>query len=537
MKINRLIDITPAPARKRMFLESVRFGERERQMARMLPAKVGIEFEFHLFQERLLEQAKFKDIPIDDLFDASPAIDSARDDEGRRIVTRLAQKLEELVRIISRAQRFLEIHSVYNDPDPRITAEIVSEFLARKLPAFLGIHLPKIKQALSSIFLIFKETEAPVENAGEFESWLSGTLPELEVFWDNANTVYTIDNMEINGVFIKFGNAIEELIGMNTGLRDALGDEGLLLERLEFFWDKFDAFRDDVENEIFTLIDVYVVPASLGGYPTDHMDIDFDSLEANIEGRMAIDLAIGYVSRTLPEHVGPGVIRDVVDDLSVSDGAEAITVPLPFDRAVEVIYRVCDYIRQNGYTSEKTGVHLNISLEKGMTLEDIDPLRFMLLMDSSWITRQYVPRQYVDSLDSFFIGRHVNAVREYLTNGLEGLEAITRGYLPVSVKYQQLNFMNVWGTEDPSEARIEYRAPGGEDYEEDPERIIAELERSLFMLNAAINSESFYSRDQMLKDLFKFWNRITLKSENNKFDFLDMMAEIDNSRSVPRLPR
>jgi hypothetical protein len=245
---------------------------------------------------------------------------------------------------------------------------------------------------------------------------------------------------------------------------------------------------------------------------TDSFDIDVSPVSSGDPN----ELSVAFVKRKLPDYLDMNAIEGVVTDQSVTPGAEVVTIPLDYGDTLQIIDIMADFISKYGYTSDRTGLHMNVSLPRGMSIDHIDPLVLLLLLDNKYIDDQFLPRQYVNTMMNYFRNNEDNAAYDLLTNGAQSLINLTRAYIPTKVKYQQINFSHL-GFKSTSSSRIEYRSPGG-DYINDTDLLKKELTRLLYMLNATINHNRFYPRDRMLKDVIRLWDRVSMESSGRTFN-------------------
>jgi hypothetical protein len=67
---------------------------------------------------------------------------------------------------------------------------------------------------------------------------------------------------------------------------------------------------------------------------------------------------------------------------------ELVTAPLPYSEAVNVMFRAMNIIAENGFTSDRCGLHINLSFDKEsinlpISLENLNTLKFILNLDEA----------------------------------------------------------------------------------------------------------------------------------------------------------
>lgn len=143
---------------------------------------------------------------------------------------------------------------------------------------------------------------------------------------------------------------------------------------------------------------------------------------------------------------------------------ELVTAPLPYSEAVNVLFRAMNIISEKGFTTDRCGLHINLSFDtKGTdlkyTIENLNKLKFILDLDeqkvySLWPSALNKTQKPYKGSVSFLFPKN-----KYLAEtGLAYKPSPTDFQIPHS-KYFGLNF------EKLSEGYLEIRYAGGKDYQ------------------------------------------------------------------------
>ena len=182
---------------------------------------------------------------------------------------------------------------------------------------------------------------------------------------------------------------------------------------------------------------------------------------------------------------------------------ELVTAPMTYNNARKIIIDILKWIEENGYTTEKCSLHLNLSFDSNKTerprlVSRIDPLKFLLTFNEREVYKLFSNRKnsvYAKSIKwvvpkidtNYFNGQHINP--HAFDFGRE--------------KYYGVNF------EKLRDGYLEFRYIGGKDYEKKTSNILYLLDRFLIQLWHVGNNSKYSDLD-----------RIELKriiSENEKF--------------------
>lgn len=487
--------------------ESIRYGAREASMVEQLDARIGLEFEFHVNLDHLdldpeeqverLEKEYRNNLStistniVDGVkrfidyteYERSYIYDNYTELKqlaDRNEIDKSSEKLNIITNFLYKADRWYEVY------DFNSFIENLVNLIRHVKDMFITNHIEFIEENLPGLILIYNSFKLTRFSFVENETEIEESFKILPYHYKAITDI------------------IDDPTSNNSDISNAVND----------FLDEFAKYREDYDI-VFNLINLKTDANQYQGF--DHDIQEIEELFINKE-----EQAVKFVKSKISEYVDKNSIQNIMQDSSVKMGAEVITEPLEYSEAMQIIDDMVEFISDYGYTSDSTGLHMNVSLPSGMTLNDIDPLVFLLLLDSKFIDDNFAPRNHVESMINSFIGEGYGssyeewAAYDYLYNGVDAFIDYTRSLISQHEKSQQINFKHL-GFEAKSDSRIEYRAPGGA-YVKDVDLIKSELTRLLYMLNATINYESVYPKNKMLKDLIRLWDRVSMKSSNRTFD-------------------
>jgi hypothetical protein len=269
-----------------------------------------------------------------------------------------------------------------------------------------------------------------------------------------------------------------------------------------------------------------------------------DELNSNVETRIdqlmqdassQDESLIHLVASDLEDSSISDNIFDVVEESSIEHGVEVITKPLSLAATTVTMAWMFKYINKMGSTSDRTGMHINISTDE-FREKDIDLLKVMTLMDTDffqnmstssrtekaidkWNHRNSMVDPNSKNLDPHALYKIANA---YVRNGVKGLEEESRKALIRPLKFKAVNWTAMFNASGNSR-RIEFRFFGGEDYQNRMSDIMNDLMLISYIL--IVSSRKAHTQEH-LKGLVKILDRAS-KKELDK----DFTALIDEARN------
>ena len=250
-----------------------------------------------------------------------------------------------------------------------------------------------------------------------------------------------------------------------------------------------------------------------------------------------------YMSDTkLISIYAPIISNEMIDEARIDGGfvpenttdAEVVHEHETFNDAINSLSRFLAVMRDNNivYTDENTGLHCNLSIKNTkFTRSNINRLKLTVLMQERRIDPEFPEREYVKSM--------IKAVSESMThddwkwllryalNGQwERVFNVVEVNIPLKEKYQRVNFQHL--AEDMDTRRIEFRFPGGKDYEYKEREIIDWLYRMVYMTMAAYNDE--FGTKEYIKEAYKYLDEYLVPYNFKNFNLeqlIDYYARTD----------
>lgn len=178
--------------------------------------------------------------------------------------------------------------------------------------------------------------------------------------------------------------------------------------------------------------------------------------------------------RLIPDFSGGGQMKELV------------TGPLPYHEARIVLKRVLKWIEENGWTTEKCGLHINISFDEfyvklACKLSHLDKLKFILSYDESKIFKAFPNREnniYARGIKQIFpVNRFMN---------LENVKGVSKDmYVIPNTKYYSVNFDKIKNN------YLEFRSIGGAGYEKKSDDILDIMKYNALTLFECLNDPSY----------------------------------------------
>ena len=173
-------------------------------------------------------------------------------------------------------------------------------------------------------------------------------------------------------------------------------------------------------------------------------------------------------------------------DMSGGKGlVELVTGALPYDSARLMIIKVLDWISKNGYTTEKSSIHLNISFDPKKTginglISKMDPLKFVLEFNEREVYKMFPNRK-----DSVYAKSIKWIMPKLDANYFDGQFINSHVFDFAKEKYFGVNFLKL------NNGYLEFRYIGGKDYETKTSNILYLLNRFILQLWHCSNNSKY----------------------------------------------
>jgi len=242
---------------------------------------------------------------------------------------------------------------------------------------------------------------------------------------------------------------------------------------------------------------------------------------------------IDVVKDTHP--LDPSLVQDIVPDITVTEGAELVTVPLALSDLKPVLEQMSSYIKNVGGTSRNTGLHVNISIKN---MDSVNTAKFITLIDTDFFQNmspsgldkvKYDPRYMVepfieslnDNIEHLAPRYMVEPFIESLNDNIEHLASVyvfkgqgeffqeyERVINNAAKKERNVNLTNFFSKDvKASERRIEIRAIGGQGYENRVDEIYNDIIHFLYVLMVATDND--FERRKYQETTIRWLNRVS----------------------------
>jgi len=170
---------------------------------------------------------------------------------------------------------------------------------------------------------------------------------------------------------------------------------------------------------------------------------------------------------------------------------ELVTGPMPYRNARLVIIKMLGWIRENGYTSDRASIHLNMSfnpdyLENKDMIQHMDVLKFILEFDEARVYKYFPNRKgstYAKSI-KWIMPKHEAF---YYNADLINKDNFTFE----NTKYYDINF------EKAQSNYLEFRYVGGKDYEKRQEDILTLADRFILAIFRSCRNPKYSSANKI----------------------------------------
>lgn len=223
-----------------------------------------------------------------------------------------------------------------------------------------------------------------------------------------------------------------------------------------------------------------------------------------IKKRIVVPMNVSTFGEPRPLYHSPIVPSSTVFKLEpdYSGGkkmCELVTGPLKYAEGRNVLIKVFEWIADNGYTTERCSIHLNISIDGIIlptlsTVENMNMIKFILSFDENMIYRDFPERK--DSV-------YARSIKEIYPNNIfffnSNTPVITSNNFSLpDEKYYGVNFLK------REKGYLEYRYVGGKDYEKKATKILNILEYCILHLHETLNFTEYSKDDETyFKELYK----------------------------------
>lgn len=232
------------------------------------------------------------------------------------------------------------------------------------------------------------------------------------------------------------------------------------------------------------------------------------------------NILIDILEMKFNKAVNPVNPYEIKTDASVKDndgsvltgnkiGAEIVSPPQDFEQTIIDLENMRKFIKENGYTNDTTGLHINVSLP-GFDRDKLDYIKMVLLVGDRYVLSQF-QRQF-----TIYAKSSMGKIRHGIKTGYTDLAYVLdsfKGNLNQNagkLAYIDVNEKELSMGLKPD--RIEFRSPGGNWTETITEEFMKQtVMRFVVALDAALDPSKY--QQEYAKKLYKLFSD-TLKSDN-----------------------
>ena len=219
-------------------------------------------------------------------------------------------------------------------------------------------------------------------------------------------------------------------------------------------------------------------------------------------------------------------------DMSGGKGlVELVTGALPYKEARIMIINVLNWIDNNGYTTDKSSIHLNLSFDPKITkkpslISKMDPLKFVLTFNEREVYKMFPERK-----DSVYAKSIKWIMPKIEANYFNGQNINPHVFDFPREKYYGVNFQKL------AQEYLEFRYIGGKDYHKKTSNILYLLDRFFMQLWDTSNNSKY--TDLNLIELKRILNKnhpfIAIMADHTKIK--DYYPEIDLTVDLKHHPK
>jgi hypothetical protein len=256
------------------------------------------------------------------------------------------------------------------------------------------------------------------------------------------------------------------------------------------------------------------------------------SISKYIGKRVVVPMALSDIKEPKPLYHSPVAPTDEIFKLEpdYSGGktmCELVTGPMKYTEARNVIIKVLEWISNNGYTTERCSIHVNISIDDVQLptifdIKNMNVLKFILSFDEENVYSVFPKRR--DSV-------YARSIKEILPNksaffiNKDSTVYSRNAFQTPFEKYYGVNFLKL------EKNYLEYRYMGGADYEKKTKKILDLVSYFITHMHSVLNFMDFTSSEvREFKKMIEKQNKISqafVKYASFKKEFPDIKVTLD----------
>lgn len=224
------------------------------------------------------------------------------------------------------------------------------------------------------------------------------------------------------------------------------------------------------------------------------------SLAAYIGKRVVVPMALSNLKEPKPLYHSPinptsDIFKLEPDYSGGKKMCELVTGPINYRDARNVIIKVFEWIKSNGYTTDRCSIHVNASIDKNkiptlVNVPQINIPKFIIDFDENRVYDVFPNRKYS------VYARSIKTIRPnrvlFYSPSLEEFSRSTLT-LPADEKYYGVNFLKA------EKGYLEYRYIGGEGYQNKARKILDLVDYFVIHMYETLNFNGAYTNNDYAK--------------------------------------
>lgn len=223
-------------------------------------------------------------------------------------------------------------------------------------------------------------------------------------------------------------------------------------------------------------------------------------------------------------------------DMSGGKGLmELVTGAIPYRNARIMIIKMLAWIRENGYTTERSSIHLNLSFQKDYledknTISKMNVLKFILEFNEDQVYKFFPDRKdsiYAKSI-KWIMPKHESFY--FNENSISHMN-----FTFPNTKYYGINF------DKRIKNYLEFRYVGGKDYEKRQEDVLYLLDRFILQMWSSCSNSNFNEQNKI--ELKRILNKnlpfremlVNYKNVNKYYPDIHVMVDLQESEPIINL--
>lgn len=516
--------------------EGIRFGGMERRILdkQSRDIIIGIEYEFHVDEEHRGEVAEPDEAENEERYDW--VHDRAAELTQEDIDSDIKQKRDEYVsndmseyNVEDITRHIKDIKIGYGNVEIPVELLDLDDVIATAQSMEDGEDVSEEdKKAYDEVVEMIKVVKIRLLG-------LHGIIDNLDTESDHLGSImHYVDGFgDIQNDITEFLDDINELKDLVEINSESIADlDELLFDRitdsLKFYtdldgddnvWDSEieDGFKESFNDEI----EVFLGYDPKNVMEHEYWDTNYETASSDWDNEhetedTATDIVAAVEELLTSDGLADDEIIERVEEEN-DDTVEVITRPLKMDDAFDYMKVMLDFITYYGSTTERTGMHVNMSI-RGLNFDknEFNQMKLLMLADADYMQSlgKYPPRQHVKKMFASIESRHmIILANTYIKHGIDEVATQLEALGNIRIKHQAINFGGVSHSRE-SVRRIEFRYFGGEGYEEDFDDLKEDIQQAAWALLVAYSPT--FANKEYYKALLKQLDKLTIKHMKNE---------------------